>query len=320
MSSASDHQASTQQGAPARRKQGDMLRSSEERSRNLSRLCWQVRRMTSLVVAACASGHTAEDLLVRANDLTDETVKILGFDLLERQQIDAVRPMLLESVTQMLADAARAGEDPLSNRAAYVGSLRALAQDNKIARAAHKATPAGMRGAVSIQLAATHAMVPVLSEAMAFSFLQPAAPLMAEVGSALIKHVSRVAASVHGGEGNQALRDSVTESLLYSAGRVMAAVWSTQSDDFISQVNSLDPGDRELAVRGAKAKLPAEVSRWIMGKFDAEFSLLMSLSTQAVDELRPQPLGDQIIGGMSPKVPERSPDPKPRIKFGARRA
>lgn len=305
---------------PTRRKQGDFLRANEERGRNLSRLCWQIRRMTSLVVASCASGHNAEDLLARANALTDETVKILGFDLLDRQQIDAVRPMLLESVTQMLADAARAGEDPLSNQATYVGSLRALAQDNKVARSAHKATPAGMRSAVSIQLAATHAMVPVLSEAMSFSFLQPAGPLMSEVGAALVKYVGKVSASLHGGQGNQALQDSVTESLLYSAGKVMAAVWSTQADDFINQVNSLGPAQRDAAVHQAKAKLPLEVSRWIMSKFEAEFSLLMTLSSQAVSELRPLPLHDPIIGSMSPKVPERNPEPKPRIKFGGRRA
>lgn len=306
--------------AHSRLKQSDMLRSSEERNRNLSRLCWQIRRMTSLVVASCASGHKPEELMARANDLTEETLRILGFDLLEQQQIDAVKPMLLESVTQMLADSARAGEDPMSNRAAFVGSLRAIAKDNRMARAALKTTPQGMRGAVSVQLAATHAMVPVLSEAMAFSFLQPSGQLVAEVGALMIRHVGKAAEQIHGGAGNQALKDSVVESLLASAGKVMAAVWSTQADDFISNVNAMPGSEREAFTVKAQQKSVGEVSRWLMSKFESEFSILLKLSHVAVADLRPLPPPDHIIGAMSPKVPAKEADSKVRLKFGGRRA
>lgn len=294
----------------------DLLSKSEDTNRSLYRICNQIKRMSSLVSAAAASGHGVDEILVHANQVCSEMLEVTGFSEVDRAQQEALRPMFLESICAMMADIARQGDDPLDPNAPYRSAMSELARSRGVTRAMDRAYPLGTDEGTAMRLTAINALTPVLLEAMAFSFFKERDELIKEVSSAMVESVNRSAAKMCPPHTNVAVRSTITQSLLNSAGKVMASIWAVSADRAIEEANELPAQLRKNRIDSMRATPAKDVCRSLMAGFNREFESLLSASMHAAADMTSVRPIDPLPGALSPRVEDRPPKNRFKQKRG----
>lgn len=294
------------EAGPSAPRKADFLSKAEDSNRSLYRMCNQIKRMSSLVSTAAASGHAVDAILLHANKVCTEMLEVTGFNEVDRAQQEALRPMFLESICAMMADIARQGGDPLDPSAPYREAMSELARSKGVARAMDRAYPMGTDEGTAMRLTAINALTPVLLEAMAFSFFKDREELFKEVSAAMVESVNRSAAKMCPPNTNVAVRTSITQSLLNSAGKVMASIWAVSADRAIEEATDLPAQLKKNRIDSMRATPAKDVSRSLMAGFSREFDTLLSASMHAAADLASMRPIDPLPGSFSPKVEDRS--------------
>lgn len=257
---------------------GSFLHAPDTAARDVMRVCNQIKRMASLVVTASQSGHKIEALTARAEELTETVLDVLGYDNTEPQRLDSVRPMIMESVCALMADTAKAGEDPLNENSNIAAALISIARSRGMARAIDRAWPSGVEEAAAVRVAAVNALTPVTLEALSFDFFHPQGELMKESAAILYEVVQQTVVEHAPEAATNASKMVLTQSLLQSAGRVMASIWNVVSEQLIEDLNSLESTERNSKVAAMKAMSTKEVLKPVKEKFGHLFAEMMVAS------------------------------------------
>lgn len=263
---------------------GSFLRAPDTAARDVMRVCNQIKRMASLVVTAAESGHQIEAVLARAEELTETVLDVLGYDSTDTQRLDSVRPMIMESVCSLMADSAKAGEDPLNQESPLASALISVAKSRGMARAIDRAWPTGVEEAAAVRVAAVNALTPVTIEALDFDFFHAHGELMKESAAILYEVVQQTVVSYTPEAATDASKMVLTQSLLQSGGRVMASVWRTVADEMIEDLNSLNDVVRRARIDTIKTMTPKQVLNPVKEKFAQVFAEMVVASDQILDK------------------------------------
>lgn len=272
---------------------GSFLHAPDTAARDVMRVCNQIKRMASLVVTASQSGHKIEALTARAEELTETVLDVLGYDNTEPQRLDSVRPMIMESVCALMADAAKAGEDPLNENSNIAAALISIARSRGMARAIDRAWPSGVEEAAAVRVAAVNALTPVTLEALSFDFFHPHGELMKESAAILYEVVQQTVVEHAPEAATNASKMVLTQSLLQSAGRVMASIWNVVSEQTIEDLNSLDNTERNSAVAAMKAMSTKDVLKPVKERFGRLFGEMVVASDQMLGAKQSSPVRHQ---------------------------
>lgn len=267
---------------------GSFLRAPDTAARDVMRVCNQIKRMASLVVTASESGHGIDKVLEKAEDLTETVLDVLGYDKTEPQRLDSVRPMIMEAVCALMADAAKAGEDPLNEQSPIASALISVARSRGMARAIDRAWPTGVEEAAAVRVAAVNALTPVTLEALSFDFFHPHGELMKESAAILYEVVQQTVVTHTPEAATDASKMVLTQSLLQSGGRVMASVWNMVADDLIDEVNGLSDTDRRARIEMVKTMSSKDVLKPVREKFSQVFAEMVISSDQLLSNKSPE--------------------------------
>lgn len=259
-------------------KLGDFMKRPHDAAIDVMRVCNQIKRMSSLAIAASVTGHPVEVILEKAQGLTDTVLDVLGFDARNPDRLDAVRPMMMEAVCSMMADAAKDGDDPLSADGSIEKALISVARSRGMARAIDRAWPVGVDDTAALRVAAINALTPVMLETMNFDFFHDRDELLREAGSILYEVVHIAVQRTAPESATPASRMVLTQSLLQSGGRVLGAVWSEAANKAITEVHALN--EQDLRVHQAKMKsVPTkELLQSVRKEFTEVFLQMVSIS------------------------------------------
>lgn len=270
---------------PAAAKPANFLHAAHTAGRDVMRVCNQIKRLSSLVVTASASGRNVDAILAQAEELTDAVLDGLGFDSGNPTRQDAVRPMVMEAVCCLMSDMARAGQDPLGSADAIRSALLATAKSRGMARAIDRDWPAGVDESTAVRVAAVNALTPVQLEAQSFDFFHEPEHLMKEAAAALYEVVHSAVEKAAPGAATHASRMVLTQSFLQSGGKIMAAVWAAHAEEMIRGLNALPSSQRTGRVAEITAMSVKDVIRPIRDEFDQSFTQMVEASDLLVERI-----------------------------------
>ncbi|WP_404666932.1 hypothetical protein [Roseateles asaccharophilus] len=289
-----------------------VLSGPTEASVDIRKACNGIKRAASLGAAALLTELDPKAAVEAAEVMAVDVLRGIGFDVDDRERVDAVMPMVLEACCLVLADAARRAE-PGQIRAALdkvagagVKTLVEVAKSRPVAKMIEPVYPVDMDSMVALRLTAASALAQVSVEVMEFDFGKSAAACIGEAAKTVVKSALDAAQTLAPSQSSKAAQLMLTQSLIHSAAKVYGATWRAIAQETLRNFDALSDAEYEAKVQAMEVATIAVLVRPINERFSDAFQAVVG-AAKAIFDAPSLP-----VPASSPAAPARRPGARPR--------